>query len=82
VEIKEKRRSRRYAIAFILGDLPEVSEYQPTRRGRVPIYMSESTDALLCALRAGEKAPEPEVFLWKHVGESYGYTILMSAQPE
>ena len=80
---KEKRRSRRYAIAFLLGaDLGEVSEYQPTRRDRIPIFMSDSTDVLLCATRQGERLPSSYGYAWKHIGSAFNYEIYESIEPE
>ena len=72
---KEKRRSRRYAIAFAFGeDLADIDEYQSTRRGKVPIYNLGAGFAV--ALRDGEQAPEG--YEWKFKEVSYGYAVWRS----
>jgi hypothetical protein len=79
---EEKRRSRRYAIAFILGaDLGEIEEYQSTRRGSIPVYMTDSGEEFYLALRAGEKLPSKDQWEgseWERVATSYGYEIYRS----
>ena len=66
------RRSRRYTIAFAFGqDIADVDEYQPSRRGKVPIYDLDGDYAI--ALREGEKAPAG--YEWKFKEGAYGYAI-------
>jgi len=74
----ERRKSRRYAIAFAFGqDIADVEEYQSTRRnGNVPIYLLDGDYVI--ALRDGESAPSDCEYEWKEKGTEYGYRILWS----
>ncbi len=75
--MEQKRKSRRYAIAFAFGqDLADVEEYQSTRRGKVPIYQLDGDYCV--ALRDGEALPQDVAYEWKFKEESYGYKVWWS----
>jgi hypothetical protein len=68
---KQKRRSRREALAsFFSTDLSDIEWYQPGRT-KIPVFATE--DWYYCATREGERPPEG--WRWHAHGTSYHYQI-------
>jgi hypothetical protein len=72
---KQKRRSRREALAFFFStDVADIEWYQPGHT-KIPVFATE--DWYYCATREGERPPEG--WQWYLYGKAYTYQIHRAA---